>query len=442
MLKTQKIIEQISIKMFKCTIICWIVCIIMLYTILSEYQYTYFWKGKYDKISNKCKVDLNKSINKDSYLFKEMKCVTKSNKYISKLINTPPLTKSIKSDYNLCTILLTRNENRIPIDYFNTTLASLLYEYNMYINSYKKTDKNIQKTNINMELYIVINNAKLYNQKEKLQFIKRLSKNMEFIKYSELLINNTNWKKSLVFSLNKSLELCKQNGYNIALVLEEDILIGNNFFNYLENIMNEIKNSKNWFLIKLFYTEFWLGWNKEFRILISLGILYCISCYLYRLIWFKYSNIYDSEYVMLMHNRMKLVYFILMVLSYLLFGLLVILFVIGIGKQNIIEPLRFSKYHKLYGFDKINQKAMNQANIYNLKHLNEFNIFTKSNHDMNVDILVSEFSLKFYKNIWTYIPSIAQHIGRTSTNPRKKCELIYLKKSMTFVGSQFCDFTY
>eukprot|EP00483_Globobulimina_turgida_P006329 UN06339 len=144
---------------------------------------------------------------------------------------------------------------------------------------------------------------------------------------------------------------------------------------------------------------------------------------------------------------------LLLFLLYLWFGCSCVWFVFGLGKQNIDYYIRKYVYYDqwnnmLIPYETLHQGAMSQANLYNLKYINDLNRFYGERSDTykektGTDIVIKNFANSKNMETWTYFPSLVQHIGRASTsklkNQEKRCAIKWLKQSLTFISSKFCS---
>ena len=147
------------------------------------------------------------------------------------------------------------------------------------------------------------------------------------------------------------------------------------------------------------------------------------------------------------HNRKQIT---LVGILYSWIGISCVWFTVGLGKQNIW----FYVDHHIFGQQKLllpiedTGAAGALANLYNLEYaLNAEEFYNERiNNDRTytlktgTDIVVRDFSKKSRLSDWTYFPSLVQHMGRASSSTIKnsKCELSWMKESMTFRGSTLC----
>lgn len=134
---------------------------------------------------------------------------------------------------------------------------------------------------------------------------------------------------------------------------------------------------------------------------------------------------------------------------YIHFGCSCLWFTVGVGKQNIdyylIQPLFLGNNDLFHS----NQGTMAQASLYDLNHLDSLGLFYEEEmasnpnyHYAAFDVVISDYSEAHNLELWTYNPSLVQHIGRASSSSRKnkgkKCRVQHLLQSRTSIKCSIC----
>eukprot|EP01083_Nonionella_stella_P022371 61895_1 len=332
---------------------------------------------------------------------------------------------------NICIIITTAP--RKGIDYFNITLSSLLYAYK---HAQYHTQNNIHY------MFNIFESSDSNNFSYKQAVVKQLQSKISNIQYHtntlKELKNATSrtqkWSRKVIKHSLDALNHCSSTRY--ALMLQDDILIGDDFFQHLEIIFTQLLPQQNsnerWFYLKIFHTEFWEGWGLTASHVMYLSLIFIASITVIHLSLYRQSPPRKHKWIL--------------ILIYIWFGGSCTSFVHSIGKQNIDYYVhRLLWYQQLIPLKSSAQTAMAQANIYDLQYLSELNQFYESYvlpKQGGWDVFTGSFSTNHNLEIWTYFPSLVQHIGRASSSKEKrkyKCKVRGLKQSMTFIGSTFCS---
>ena len=205
----------------------------------------------------------------------------------------------------------------------------------------------------------------------------------------------------------------------------------------------------------LFHIEYWSGWSVEkYSHLIYHVLVFMVSILIFHRTLNGRNSSCGPRWRFKRWNRklMDSNLWITLVI-YSLCGLSCVWFVIGIGKQNIdFYANRYLwRYDRiLLPIDEMGQRAMAQANLYDLRHVDRIKEyyqrhsekFKKEYRRTGFDIVIAGYSQENDLSEYEYFPSLVQHIGRASSSPKKtetaKCQIQYLKQAMTFTGSEMC----
>ena len=408
----------------------------ILYFGMSHLKYTYFWDGYY---AEGCyKSTENRIFNEEYQRFDH------ADAFLGELVQSQSDSLMDSKPFNakLCTVILTSSKRdqskaRNELDYFNTTLASLLYAYNIYKSNQTSNGTKFSQINDDIIIYEYAS-TKNEEQSYKQQYVEEYGQKDvgTKLKYEQNVFDSENWHINLVNHHLDAMNNCKHSDENIeyALLIQDDVLIGDAFYSHLDKILNELigRQKNDWLYLKLFHTEHWEGWNYAkiydlpflaFVFIISIALIHCFYIILNR-------NVNTSKI------RIRILMFI-----YLCFGASCTWFVFGVGKQNIVYYYRAMNWNEqLLTYDQHRQGVMAQASLYNLKHTDELKEFYKNEgkKKQGFDILIGDYSEANDLDILMYYPSLVQHLGRcSSSNKNSKCSFHYLKQSRSFVTSSF-----
>jgi len=209
-----------------------------------------------------------------------------------------------------------------------------------------------------------------------------------------------------------------------TLLLEDDLIATRSFVQKLKDrVIEPLRDRDDWIFVRLFYPEFWAGWeNTDIPVLILLALV--ISS----LSTIGVVKLYSS--ITFRNGSIKLVLRHFWLLSVLLFfyfiGLSIFIF-LTIGKQNIITPFP----NGLYSFE---SKASTVSVVYPSNKIKDAMDYLESHLGSDaLDILLDDHAILNKLDRLLLVPNLFQHIGLFSSNRNKnQGSFVHFKTSLTF----------
>lgn len=213
-----------------------------------------------------------------------------------------------------------------------------------------------------------------------------------------------------------------------TLILQDDAIASKNFLNQIEKAIKTAKldENRNWFAIKLFYPEFWSGWQnsaKDIFTLLSFGTIFGIIMAKMNLIWIDRWRF----------RKFRIDFFL-----FLYWTIMTIIFAKSIGKQNLITPFPTGIYPAKLGAVAVAQLYPSHVTGPLTEYLANYLLdnYSPEKTIKSIDLVIDEFVESKHLHFLLLEPNPFQHVGVYSTNLNKNqgsCDL--LKVSSTFPES-------
>lgn len=233
---------------------------IVFYLILSQMlyslRYTMFWNGQYD--DTLCHRKIPTAFDPIA-LHREYDCHQSAARFLNHVDNTATEDTSDKMfSEKMCTVITTTHRSdqsaaRNELDYFNVTLSSLVHAYNLY-QEFNGNGGSVIKDHI-IVLEYVTSPEGIVKESYKQRLVEGIP-GLEY--YQNIKTKSYEWHRRGVEHALDALTLCKTMDAKVefALVLEDDVLIGDDLFFDLKEIVHVMEAKHDWFYVKLFHTEY------------------------------------------------------------------------------------------------------------------------------------------------------------------------------------------
>lgn len=209
-----------------------------------------------------------------------------------------------------------------------------------------------------------------------------------------------------------ALKWCYKQGAKFTVILEDDVLLPENFIDRLRFVLQYRMPSdeKSWAFLKLYYPEKWQGWSNESGIILELllttvlgGLLLSLLIYIF-LILFLQEKLRKSELACL----------------FFLSSILVMYVLISLGRPHLLSLRNFSPHLSAVVPA---PGCCTPAVLYPKAHLSSLIQFLQSAHSSRqfpVDYLLDKFARNKSLDRLLVVPNMVKHIGYVSTLKKKK----------------------
>ena len=227
----------------------------LLFLFLSKTRYTFFWDGLESTVE--CEHPQAHHRNLPRLLQTEIQCHASTRHFLHSLLHPVKHHKTVDVDRfsdNLCIIITTthpsdQSDARNQLDSFNVTLSSLLYAYNVY-----QGDGNYNNAMMNDHIVIfeyATNPNGMTKDSYKRDIVEQLW-NLNpgtKLQYKQNVFDphHLSWHQRVVKHGLDALSYCKaiDDRIEYALVLQDDIVVGDDLFDHLEEILNSLIADKS-----------------------------------------------------------------------------------------------------------------------------------------------------------------------------------------------------
>ncbi|MES1919439.1 hypothetical protein MHBO_001273 [Bonamia ostreae] len=208
------------------------------------------------------------------------------------------------------------------------------------------------------------------------------------------------------------MKICSETKSSHSLVLQDDILVARNLFLFLSRHFHPFsKDCDDWLWIKLFNSEQFFGYsiNEIFNIASFCVLLSSVSVFAMYMVTFGSSSSFFSRKSIL--------------LQFSLFAI----FLTMIFASNAHR--RLSKFEQFYatgaGVYKFESHLTAVANLYQTEKMASIsryivNMAIVSDRNVPVDRAIKWYGSKRNLKEYVFFPSVVQHIGMVSSNPRNR----------------------
>lgn len=205
--------------------------------------------------------------------------------------------------------------------------------------------------------------------------------------------------RSILFTMQVCLDHAKRVGAPYFVVLEDDGILADNFVDRVHDAVGTLDvDDPNWFVVKLFLSDFFAGFELHDLVWILPLCLFTPLCV------FALSR-YLLHLTVLRGRIAAAAVFVALVC------------VIGVGRQNLLGWR--------HGLTPVSVHFSMCAHVYSTRHAERFIDAATPRHglfpDLPPDVALNEFVHTWRLNMYNYVPNLYQHIGFWSSCSHGSC---------------------